>query len=342
MNRYILGGAHLIDVEGPGSFASLFEPVLDTYMDASVGLVGCRSTGLEREGCEYDLLVVRPERNPPATLKVGDVFVDLAFSTESDLTAPRSPEHALSLAFVKPVRDRDLLLSSSSSAARESLNRNYQKCAEERLASAVKGMGRAEEALTKGAKGDADFWLLSAGYDFAYAWLSASEVIPSPSHLLSQLRQLSRGQPGMFETFSNATGLGAASRKSCDARLDALGLIYDLKGTPGSDEGSAAPESVRASYDLLRRKSAAALQASQPAESFCFLGLEVARSLPQILKSRYGRKETSALVSSLSGGEGSLLAQSVVGALGIVRPLESVEKALGALRSRVSALTRKT
>jgi hypothetical protein len=100
--------------------------------------------GLERESCEYDLLLIRPERNPPATLRIGDVFVDLAFSTESELIGARSPEVAVSLAFVRPIRDRDLVLSGSSSAARESLERNYQRCAEGRLASSVKGIGRAD------------------------------------------------------------------------------------------------------------------------------------------------------------------------------------------------------
>jgi hypothetical protein len=320
----------------------LLAPILDTYMDAAVGLVGCRSTGLQRESCEYDLLVVRPERNPPATLKIGKGFVDLAFSTEDELAAPRSPEIAVSLAFVKPVRDNSLVLSTCSSTAREAASRNFQKSAEDRLASSVKSMGRAEEAISKGAEADSAYWLVSAGYDFAYAWLLSSQMIPAPSHLLAQLRQLSRRQPGMFEAFSNSAGLQGASRAACEARLDSLGVIYDLLETPGTEPESASPETVRASYELLGIKSTAIIQASQPADAYCFLGREVVRTLPEVLASRLGRRETYEMVSSLAGGEVGLLAQSVVKSLGITRSPDAIQRGLDTLRNQVSVLSRKT
>ncbi|HYB44890.1 MAG TPA: hypothetical protein VEC92_00055 [Nitrososphaerales archaeon] len=329
-------------MNGSGAVAGLLAPVLDTYADAAVGLIGCRSTGLSRESCEYDLLLVRPERNPPATLRIGETFVDLAFSTEGELVGDLGPEATASLAFLKPVRDRDLILSSSSSAARESFEKTCQRCADERLALSVKGMGRAEEAVSGGGAQDADFWLVSAGYDLAYAWLYASGTIPAPSHLLSQMRELSRGRPGIFEAVSNATGLTAGSRTACEGRLDALALIYDLTETPSPGAEAASPGSVRAAYELLRRKAMATLQVSQPVESFCFLGLEMTRRLPQILKENVGRRETSEIVSSLSGEEGGLLAQSVVRALRIGRPVEMVEKGLEGLRGEVSALARRT
>jgi hypothetical protein len=145
----------------------------------------------------------------------------------------------------------------------------------------------------------------------------------------------------MFETFSKATGLDAASRAACEGRLEALALIYDLAETPTKGKEVASPESVRASYELLRRKSMAILQASQPAESFCFLGLEVARRLPQVLKNRLGGRETSEVFTVLSGGENRLLAQSVVRALGIDRSPDAIRRTLGALRSQLSMLARK-
>ena len=326
-------------VKGSGPFLNLFGPVLDTYLDAAVGLTGCRSMGRGTEACEYDLLLILQERNPSSTLRIGEGFVDLAFSTESELRNPRDPEVALSLAFVKPIRDKDLLLSSSTSEAREQLGRNFQRSTEERLASSLKAIGRAEQFLSKGAAEDADFWLMSAGYDFAYAWLEASKTIPSPSHLLSQVRQVSKGQPGMFEAFSNATGLGVASRTSCGGRLDALGLVYDLF----SEQREAGPsrDSTRASFELLGRKSGAAIKTSQPADSYCFLGLEISNTLPRVLASRAERKDASSVVASISGGENALLAKSVVKALGITRSEDSLQKPLEALKVQISTLTRR-
>jgi len=329
-------------VEGSGPFVSLLSPVLDTYMDAAVGLTGCRSMSIERPSCEYDLLVVRPERNPAATLKIGDGYVDLLFSTERELMGPHSPEAAISLAFVKPIRDSGLVLSTCTSLARESLARNYQRGAEERLAASVKALGRATEAVSKGSEHDAGFWLATAGYDAAYAWLLASGVLPAPSHILSQLREVSRGQPGMFEAFSHAAGLQVASRATCESRLDALGVVFDVMEVPGSEGDSTSPESVRASYELLRSKALATLLSSQPVDSYCFLGLEAVRSLPHLLTKRPARGDTSKMVSSLSSEEDGLLAQSVIKSLGLARPLGVVERALDTLRNQVSELSRKT
>lgn len=144
----------------------------------------------------------------------------------------------------------------------------------------------------------------------------------------------------MFEAFSGSVGLKGASRQSCEERLDSLGVIYDLKeaSSPGRDTPS--PESVRTSYELLRVKSMATQHASQPADSYCFLGLEMVRSLPQVLRNRLGRKEGPDVVSSLTGGEAGLLAPSVVKTLGIGRPPDAVRKGLEALRAQVSALVR--
>lgn len=329
-------------MEGSGSFVDLLKPVLDTYMDASVALIGCRSAGLERESCEYDLLVVRPERNPPATLRIGGGFVDLVFSTEAELARARAPEFSLSLAAAKPIRDGDLLLSTACSAARELVDRNHLRCSEERLASSLKAIGRSEEAAGRGAATDADFWLMSAGYELARAWLHSSGVTPAPSHLLSQLRQLSRGPPGLFEAFSRAVGLGAASRTSCQARLEGLGVIYDLRELPGAWQEGASPESVRAAYELLGVKANAALLASQPADSYCFLGLEVARWLPEVAKTHFGRREASTITGSMPGAGEGLIARSVVSSLGLSRSLDEVGSGLAALRNKVSALARRT
>lgn len=311
-------------------------------MDAAVGLTGCRSAGIERPSCEYDLLMVRPERNPAATLKIGSGYVDLLFSTERALMGLHSPEAAISLAFVKPVRDNGMVLSTSISIARESLARNYQKGAEERLSLSVKAMGRAREAVSKVSEGDAGFWLASAGYDSAYAWLLASGTLPAPSHLLSQLREISHRQPGMFEAFSRAVGLPEASRATCESRLDGLGVIYDLMEVPGSEGESSSPESVRASYELLKSKAMAILNASQPADSYCFLGFHAVESLPLLLTKRLERRDTSQVVSSLAAEENGLLAKSVVQSLGLARSLGTVERTLDSLRNQVSELSRKT
>lgn len=329
-------------MEVPHSFVGILRPILDTYIDAAVGLIGCRSRGIQSGSCEYDLLVVKPEHNPPATLRVGDSFVDLAFCTEADLASPRSLDFAISLAFMKPVRDDGLFLSSCASAARESLQRSYKRSTDEHLASSIKAMGRAEEAAANSADADAGFWLATAGYEFAHAWLLSSGTYPAPSHLLSQVRELSRGRPGMFEAFSSAIGLQGASRAACEARLEALSLVFDLKEQPGKDPENSSPESVRAAFELLRAKSKADLQAFQPVNAYCFLGLEVVRSIPQVLTRAEGKRRGMELAGPTPEGGRGLLARSVIDSLGVAGSPGSVKERLDGLRNQVLALARMT
>ncbi|MDV3244404.1 MAG: hypothetical protein LYZ66_04420 [Nitrososphaerales archaeon] len=331
---------------GRGSIVQLLRPVLDTYMDSAVGLTGCRALGIERESCEYDVVVVGAELRTPATIRAGDAYMDVFFLTEEEATAPTTPEIAVSLASVKPVKDTTLVLSACTSAAREALAENSRRSADEHLTSSIKAMGRADDALSKGMVQDADFLLLTAGYDFAFAWLYSEGDQPAPSHILAQLKHRSRGQSLMYEAFSSAAGLEGASRSRCEERLDGLSVIYDLKEAPAGEPEAAAPTTLRVAYEIVRRKSEFLVKAVQPVDCYAFLGLELARGLPETLRARTGadadRLASSGVVSALSKGKNKLIGESLVRALGLGRDERAVRTALAGLRLQVSALARKT
>ena len=145
-----------------GPALAVLRPIMDTYMDSAVAVIGCNSRGLGRYSCEFDVLVVTGDRRPPTSLRIGDAFVDLKFSSEKDVLKPANPEHAISLALAKPMKDTSLVLSTSSAANYAVLGELAKKASGTRLASALKILGRAEAALAKGALIDADFWLLAA------------------------------------------------------------------------------------------------------------------------------------------------------------------------------------
>ena len=72
----------------PGPATTLLRPILDTYRDSAVALVGCKSRGLDRYSCEYDVIVLAGAKQPPTSLRIGDVFVDLTFSSEGEILKP--------------------------------------------------------------------------------------------------------------------------------------------------------------------------------------------------------------------------------------------------------------
>ena len=305
-------------------------------MDSAVALVGCNSRGLGRYSCEYDVLVVTNERRSRTSLRIGDVFVDLTFVPEKDVLKPGNPEHAFSLAFAKPVRDTSLVLSTSSATNSATLTESARKAGRTRLASALKILGRADEALSRGALIDADFWLLAASYEFGYAWLLSKEVLPSPSHLLSQLRDASKGTSRSFEGVSIGTGLEAAGRAGCGARLEGVSVLHDLlrEGSKMSAMESAWPG---ARTEILTAKAQELITRVELAECYSFLGQELVDDMLELM--RIHPKRT---LSSLTSGGNRLLGERLVRQLGLARSEKAIRLGLDAVKGQVSQLTKKT
>jgi len=331
---------------GSGLPTQVLHPVLDTYLNAAVAITGCHSYGIARECCEYDVVIVSNERRSRTSVRMGGFFMDLIFMSEREVLGPSDSEIAVSLASIKPVRDNSLIFSTSSSTARAMLPESLGKAAEGRLARALKSLGRADEALSKGGLLDADFWLLSGAYDYAYAWLYSSETTPAPSHILEQLKANSRKNSQGYEAFSMAAGLERASRKECSERLDALSIVYDaINASESGEADDAGSTTTKTDFEIAKAKSDFLTNAIMHVDSYCFLGFEVCSVLPRVsgVQSRVLGIEVdqSQIVTTLCKGDQKMIGERVTQALGLSRPAGRVEEGIDALRTEVSALAKK-
>jgi hypothetical protein len=318
----------------PGPATALLRPILDTYMDSAVALVGCKSSGLDRYSCEYDVVVVSNRKLPPTSLRIGEVFVDLVFSSEGEVLKPADPEHSMALAQSKLIRDSNLVLSTSAAANAAVLSESARKASRTRLASAVKTTGRAEEALTRKSLSEADFWLVAASYEFAYAWLLSKEILPSPSHLLSQLRRAPRGVRG-FEGFSMGAGLESAGRAGCGARLEGVTVLHDL--LKSRTESRAAKSSWPTERTMiLGAKARELVTRVELAECYSFLGQEMVDAFMAL-----ANLEEKGSVSSLTLGKDRLLGERLVRQLGLARSEKALRAALDAMKRQTSLLARR-
>jgi len=319
-----------------GPAATALRPVLDTYRDSAVALVGCNSRDIGRYSCELDALVVTNDRRLPTSLRIGDVYVDLSFASEKEALKPSNPENAMSIATARPVRDLSLLLSTSAAANAAVFSELSKKASGIRLASALKILGRADSALAKAARIDADFWLLAASYEFGYALLLAREVVPSPSHLLAQLREGSKGSPRGFEGLSIGSGLEAASRAGCGARLEGLTVLHDLL-REGSVEPTAESEWPKVRTEIVVAKAQELMTRVELAECYSFLGQELVDDMMNLLRSHPKRTLTS-----LTEGKDRLLGERLARQLGLARGEKALKSGLEVLRQQVSVLARKS
>ena len=318
-----------------GPATVVLRPLLDTYMDSAVAVVGCNSRGIGRYSCELDVIVIAGEHQPPTSLRIGDVYVDIKFSSEKEVLKPTNPEYAMSLATAKPVRDTSLVLSTSSAANSAAFAESARKASEIRLASALKILGRAESALSKSTLIDADFWLLAASYEFGYALLLSKEAIPSPSHMLAQLREGSKGNPRGFEGISMGAGLESAGRAGCGARLEGVTVLHDVL-REGAKEATAESEWPKARTEIVAAKAGELVTRIELAECYSFLGQEVVDGMITLL--RLHPKRT---LTSLTEGEDRLLGERLMRQLGLSRSERAVKSGLDTLKQQVSLLARK-
>lgn len=318
-----------------GPVSNLLTPIMDTYMDSAVALVGCTSRGIDRYSCEFDVLIVTSESRPPTSLKLGDVFADIFFVSEKELLKPASPERALSIAASKPVRDTSLILSTSSAAAMATISESAAKATTTRLTSSLKTITRAEDSLKKDALVDADFWLLAASYELAYATLLSKETVPSPSHLLSQLRGAGAGPPKLFEGVSTGAGLNSAGRTMCGARLEGIMVLHDLL-REGSRSATADSEWSEARTQILEAKALELMTRTELAECYSFLGQELVDDMLALMDG-----SPKMTMASLTTGGNKLLGERLVRQLGLSRDRKAVGSALEQVKRQVTLLTKK-
>lgn len=329
----------------PLPLLEVLRPILDTYKDAAVAVVGCNATGIQREKCELDVVLVSEEVSPPVSLRTGVTYCDLFFVNEKEALQPTDPEIALSLAQAKPVRDTSLVLSTSTAAAMAVLGENSKRASQSRLASCLKVLGRAEDAISQDRVQDANYWLLAASFDFAYSWLYAREMLPSPSHLLGQLKEQSKGNARNFEAFAAAAGLEQASRKACTQRLDALYLLYDIMKSrqSGAYESGGAISDV--GFQIVKGKAEELNGLNDHAECYSFLGKRVADLLDAVARVSLPAGGSPArgypLLSSLADEKQGLLSRTLIGELGLERGKRDIEKSLEMMKEQVAKLARR-
>ena len=319
-------------------------PVLDMYMNAAVAVVGCHSLGVERGSCELDLLVVTDESRPPTTARLGKMHVDLYFSSEKEALKPSNPEYSVALAFAKPIKDASLVLSTSLTANTAVLVDSSRRSARARLASSLKALGRSEDALARSSTKEADFWLQAASYDYAYAWVYSSDSMPCPSHLLGQLRGISKGVHRGFEAFTKGAGLELGSRMSSASRADGIGIIHDLirrRKEPGPADQSSWS---MARTDVVKAKADDLSQAGELAECYSYLGIESLRALAGLTR-RTSRGPVGdpgqQRITALFAGDKKLLGDALLSELGYGRDRKKLEEGFQALKEQVPRLSKR-
>ena len=271
--------------------------------------------------------------------------MDLIFVDEKRTLKAPDPEVAASMAQVYPVRDPSMLISTSSSAAAAVFSDSCKRSMRARLASALKSLGRSDDALSKDSVKEADFWLLAASFDYAHALLYSREVLPCRSHIIGQLKALPRGTSKSFEAFSIGAGLQKSSRTSCTSRLDGVGVLQDVLRGSQNVKTNVSGTWSDARLEIVRAKAQELSTRMEHAESYSFLGQEVVQGIREVALAPsmpdLNRPSKAPDVSHVFTGGRQLLGDRLLRELGLSRVESVVRDSLSAIRDQVYALAKK-
>lgn len=317
--------------------------VLKTYPSNEVAIVGCHSARISRKSCEYDLLVVSKDPTPPKYARVGEFYAEIIFRSEKDLRDP-DPELAAALARATVLRDGSLLLAGAIASSKRRFKESCARAAESHLASALKGLGRVDE-MAEGNLTEADFWLTSAATEICLSEIFSSFQVPSPSHLFSQMRGLSKRKSASFREWTDASGFKLSSRTSCENRLETLAVLYDVLRTTAMDLPMSLRYGKYRSEDamaIVRGKALELLGSLETIECYSFLGYELVRTALDLHGMHcyaLGREpDYSNVTGELASGPDRLISDELLKGMGIVRSTELVRAGADALRAAVSTL----
>lgn len=322
-------------------------PALKTFPTNEVAIVGCHATGQARRSCEYDLLVISRDPIPEKVVGIDDSYAHVIFRKEAEVKQP-GPELSVALATAVPLRDNSLLLASAISDCRRNYRESCGALMELHLASSLKAVGRVDDLLTGEQVREADFWLVSGAYDFSYAELLNSGVVPAPSHLLRQMKTLPKRRGKSFQAWASAAGLELSSRASCENRLEALSIVYDVLRTSEASL-DLLPQLGRYkdadAFDVLKLKAEELIQSIQSVDCFSYLGKEMVRGMVDLYSLHAGRiskaRDYNTTIRDLTIGEDRLISEEVLRSLGLVRSSEMLKDANAQLKTAVSALAKK-
>jgi hypothetical protein len=317
--------------------------VLKTYPSNEVAIVGCHTARMSRKSCEYDLLVVSKDPTPPKYVRVGEFYAKIIFRSERELRDPE-PELGASLARATVLRDGSLFLAGTIASCRRKFKDNCGKAAESHLAAALKALGRVDEKVGQNLP-EADFWLTAAATDLCVSEIFSSLQVPSPSHLFTQMKGLSRRKTAIFKEWTEASGFKLASRPSCENRLEALAVLYDVLRTTAMDSSMSLKFGRYRSEDavaIVRGKALELLDSRETVECYSFLGYEIVRTVLDLHAMHcYALKKEldyANVTGELTSGPDRLISEELLKAMGIVRQAELVKAGADSLRSAVSAL----
>ena len=183
-----------------------------------VALIGCRTSPISLDCCEYDLAIFEPaqkDKQANQVVQVDKQAVELMHLTGS------IKEHVIDLANMVILKDNSTLMLSS--AAKDIISGKYTKM----LASSGKKSLISSLFCQQKMRGTkhpivAAMWLKIAAYEFIDGMIALSGNRPMPVHILEQVRQIDSRRAEGVEVALECIGAERATRPAISRSMEAI------------------------------------------------------------------------------------------------------------------------
>jgi hypothetical protein len=187
-------------------------------IQSPVAVIGCRTSELSLDCCEYDLAIYEQSQEDKSTnqvMKIGNHAVEVMHFRGS------IKNHIIDLANMVILKDNNKL--ALSSAAKDIVADKYQKMlAASGKKSLVSSLLCQQKMLTTKHPVVAAMWLKIAAYEFIDGIIALSGNRPMPLHILEQIRQIDSKKGEGIEVALECIGAERATRPSIARSMEAI------------------------------------------------------------------------------------------------------------------------
>lgn len=259
------------------------------YPESAIGLIGCHAAGESNPSCEYDYLIVRDEVQRIERRLIKNNLVDIIFIDKQSIQQNNDYKLILALLDINVISDPNWDIISIVSNIKSNKSKNLNRYAKYSLFKSLSVMGRFNDAINASNILDAGFWLLSSANTFAMAIIALNGKVPRRSHLLQEFRADNITSMNIFELWSEVSGLNLATKVSVTRRLDA---IRDVLQTGSTFSASPIFSQHEYAYKIIETKSNYLLKSHSVLDAYCYLGIELTKSVEKLYELRCQNTET--------------------------------------------------
>ena len=261
------------------SAKEIAEQLKKEFPDSAIGITGCRSSGSSYPNCEFDYIIVQKGAKRMERRIFKKNFIELLFLDKDSVQNSSDDKVVLALLDMNVISDPKWDLIPIVYKIKTDVMNHLQKYAKNTLFKSLSTLGRFQDSIDASNSLDASFWLLSSSNSFAKAIIALNNKVPHDSHLMNEFRKQFAFFPGMFDVWSESSGINLATKVAVSRRLDAFREILQIGSIFSNSSIFSDPKHV---YMFAEAKSNYLVKSHEIVDAYCYLGLEITRAIEEL------------------------------------------------------------